>query len=227
MQLHKTVFGATHIVASRLSCEVGNVRGYFRGNTADRWLQLHDASQLPGDTAVPVWSMPLYQTAYFSWDWPRLFECQNGAVFAISETEATLTISTDVADFYVDGTAALVLDAPSIIGDLSNEIEYLDVVTAAARVFQIKVQQVASQGDVVWVHVFKNKEVSDLVTTETVPDFRHRFGSSSGNLSRTFSFGKGGLLVSKLCVAASETGPVYMATGLGDGLKIEAVYKAV
>ncbi len=225
MQLHKTTLGATNSVASRLPCEIYAVRGYFRG-AVDSWLQIHDASQLPANGAVPKFTIPLYATAYFAWDWPRGLELANGCIVAVSTAEATLTISTEVADIHVDGSASLVLDTPSVVGNLTTERSDLDLFSASSILYQIKVRKGtnAATGDL-WAHVFLGKQVADLSLGTHTPTYRYKFEDDTDSINRTFSFGKSGILAAEACVAASSTGPTFTGLAGGDELLIEAVYK--
>lgn len=223
MQLHTVEFGVTNHVASRLPCEVGNVRGYFRGST-DSWLQLHDAAQLPANGAVPLFSIALFGAAYYSWPWPKPVSLQNGAVFAVSTTEATLTISAELADFHVDGSANAVVSSASIVGDRTTARETLDLFTSTKLLHQVYLYDPRSTPLVsVWAMLFE-ANVADLITGQ-VPLIRHKFPSTQQQRERIMSFGNLGKSLSKACIVASSTGPGYTATGNGDDLYVEAVYK--
>lgn len=59
------------------------------------FVQVHDADELPANTAVPLLSFPIAANAVFSFDGPVY--CGTGLVVAISTTLTTLTISTNAA----------------------------------------------------------------------------------------------------------------------------------
>lgn len=223
MQLHTKEYGVTNHVASRLPCEVGNIRGHFRGTT-DSWLQIHDAAQLPADTAVPLFSIRLYNSAPFDWPWPKPLALTNGCIVAVSTTEATLTLSAEVADFFVDGSANMVVSAASVVGNRTTTRETLDLFTTTKMLYKVYLYDPRSLPIVsVWAMLFE-ANVADLVAGQ-VPLVRHKFTSTQQQLERVISFGDRGRSLSKACVVASSSGTGYAATGNGDDLNIEAVYK--
>lgn len=61
------------------------------------WVQIHDATSLPNNGAVPIFSFPLPADATVGNDTP--IWCGTGCVVAISSTRATLTLSANAALF--------------------------------------------------------------------------------------------------------------------------------
>ena len=59
------------------------------------FVQVHDADELPDNSAVPLLSFPIAANGIVSLDGPVY--CSTGLVVAISTTLATLTISTNAA----------------------------------------------------------------------------------------------------------------------------------
>lgn len=127
-----TTFGATNMVVATGPCSLVAVRGFFKGTTADRWLQIFDASALPANATVPLRSFQLLQNLDFYKDFGQgPLQLSTGCVIAISTTEATLTIATigtDLADFSVDLESSYpVATGLSIAGDLTTPTSTLSV----------------------------------------------------------------------------------------------------
>lgn len=96
-------YNVASVVFTKIPTQLTIVQGYFRGATADRWLQIHDATALPADGAIPLKSYALPQKSPFSWGWlDSHLPLANGLVVAVSTTEGTLTISTDTMDCFGD-----------------------------------------------------------------------------------------------------------------------------
>jgi hypothetical protein len=63
------------------------------------FIQVHDADELPANTAVPIWSRVLPANGEVVIE---DIYCADGAVLAVSTTGATLTISTNNAAFFAN-----------------------------------------------------------------------------------------------------------------------------
>lgn len=133
-----TTFGATNMVVATGPCSLVAVRGFFRGTTADRWLQIFDLTALPANTTVPLRSFQLLQNLDFYKDFNQgPLQLKTGCVIAISSTEATLTIATvatDLGDFSVDveSTGTELPSGTSTAGDLVTGVDTLIVWAEAA-----------------------------------------------------------------------------------------------
>lgn len=66
------------------------------------FLQIHDAEELPNNGATPILTLPLPASGVVSLDDRIPIYCENGAVFAVSTTLETLTISTNDATYLVN-----------------------------------------------------------------------------------------------------------------------------
>lgn len=121
-------YGVASAVLSTTGCELIRIQGYLSGST-DKWLQIHDSATLPADTAVPKRSYLMQAGMAFSWAWdPGRLVLDNGCTIAISDTEATLTISATTGDLMgeLEPTSNIPQDY-SVAGDLSTGVDSLAV----------------------------------------------------------------------------------------------------
>lgn len=79
----------------------------FSSNVASQWIQLHDASTLPADGAVPVWTQTIGGVGNLGFLWipGRIFEA--GIVICNSTTGPTKTLG--AADTFFDCQWAAIL----------------------------------------------------------------------------------------------------------------------
>jgi hypothetical protein len=123
-------YNVTSLVALTVPGLITRVQGYFRGSTADRWLQLHDGTVVADLTgAVPMKSYYLPMTAPFSWDFdPGELVVTKGLVVAVSTTEGTLTLSADTMDCFCDvEPQSIIPEDYSVVGDLSTGVDFVTV----------------------------------------------------------------------------------------------------
>lgn len=219
MQYQTSGYGVTNMVASRFPGDLIKVAGYFRG-TSDAWLQLHDAAQLPANGAVPLKSYFQPSGSPFSWGFdPTTLGFSKGVIVAISTTEATLTISTDVADFFVDGFSANHVAGTSVVGDLTTARETLDLFTTPKVLYKVDVNVVVDEDTYIQLY---DKNIADLnANSKPIGMFFHKAGANNSKF--TFCFGAGGVLLAKACIVSSLIGTGYNPQGTND-LVIQGVY---
>lgn len=121
-----TAFNVATLQVSKLLGTVAQIEGYFRGATADRWLQLHDSCVTPVTGSVPIWQIPIAQTSQFFENLQvNKIYCGEGIFIGVSTTEGTWTASADTMDvtvFTVD-----VVRSATVVGDLTTGVAGLDV----------------------------------------------------------------------------------------------------
>lgn len=227
MQFSSKIYGNTHLTATAFPAALIRVQGYFRGATADRWLQLFDTVQTPPDTTVPVKSYSLPQTTPFHWGFEATpLNFANGITVMISTTEGTLTASADTGDILVDFDSAMHVPGASVIGDLVTPLAagVLDIVSSLATVYRVRCT-VPTASDAVTIRLFRYN-AADLVDAafvlaNTFLTFRHPANASNGTYE--FSFGSTGQRFSKLCALATT---LDGSAGSANTVCVEAVYKA-
>lgn len=74
-----------------VKASAGRLFGFAGYSTTSQFIQVHDATSLPADTAVPELVFPIVANAPFSIDIPRGHPCTVGIVIANSTTGPTLT----------------------------------------------------------------------------------------------------------------------------------------
>lgn len=163
-----TTFGATNMVVATGPCSLVAVRGFFKGITADRWLQIFDLTALPANATVPMRSFQLLQNLDFYKDFNQgPLQLKTGCVIAISTTEATLTIATivtDLADFSVDleSTGQELPAGTSVAGDLITGVNSLQVWTNAQGPKKlIRVNFTNNDGVARYLMLFANDDWTD------------------------------------------------------------------
>jgi len=227
---HATVAEAASIVVSAFACQIKEVHGYHSGAT-DAWLQIFDAKQLPADTTVPVAVYPLYATAPFQVIFPVDLNLTTGCVVVVSSTAATLTVSAQKITLFAFGSSTAYVSSVTVAGKWSDsasadDVDYLDVFTSAAMLYEIRAKQKTDIDAPIYVQVFFDKQYSELVPDETIPDLCRTIADGDTDTVHVFAFGKDGKALTKCCVSASLDPEVYSApVGTGDSLYIEAVYK--
>lgn len=213
---------ASQVVAgdngSAIPCTLAMVQGYFRGNTADRWLQAFDATALPANGTVPVFSYALPQLSPFSWNFqPDMLPFRQGLVFAVSTTEGALTISADTADFivYLEEYEMRLPVGYSTVGDLTTGVDYLQVYTEATGAAAVKklyqVDVINGTGSPAFLCFFGI--TTPAPTIGDVPLFVLPLRNVA--TTQTFRFGKGFTMQQiKRTVTGSVIAPGAMAAGL-------------
>ncbi len=99
--VHSTAYEASHVLKSSAGL-LFMVTGYNSKTTA-QWIQLHDATSLPSNTAVPVMTFTVSPQSNFSIDYGTIGgrNFTTGIVVANSTTGPTLT--TGASDCFFDG----------------------------------------------------------------------------------------------------------------------------
>lgn len=128
MRIESESLTQNDVVVHPAAMNLTRFHGFFNGTTANRWLQLHDAKSTPADTAVPLRVWPLYTTAPFDQNFQNdPIHLTTGCVLVVSSTQATLTISADTMDLYVNGESVVDSTGVSTAGDYSTLDEVLQV----------------------------------------------------------------------------------------------------
>jgi len=95
--------GAGNLLYSALATVVGNsnlakvtpgrLYEVFGFTQTGKFIQLHNTTTMPADTAVPLWSLWVPAMSNFSFSWPMGYPCSVGIALSTSTTNATKTIS--------------------------------------------------------------------------------------------------------------------------------------
>jgi len=194
----------TNKVVNTSPMSVDRVQGYFRG-AVPSWLQLHDAKKLPANGAVPFKTFQQPTAAAFHWGFdPGEINTSTGFVVAISTTEATLTISAELADIQVDGEAALDDTGFTSVGDYTTAIQNQTVWSSANgphTLRRVEFTALSGAGASLYAKVYGNEAplVGQLplatmkLTIGTSKDFLFNF--SPAQRFSDFPDGKGCLIV--------------------------------
>jgi hypothetical protein len=142
-----TSYNVATVQVSALPIQISQIEGYFKGATANRWLQVHDSCIAPAANAVPLWEMPINQTSQFqeTLQVARLV-LYEGCFIGVSSTEGTWTASADTMDITVWTDTAVI--ATNAEGDKTT-------VQAANTAFQI------------WTSPNPSKKLYQLIITDT------------------------------------------------------------
>jgi len=225
MQFQTKAYGAVYMVATRFSGALLRVQGQFDGATADMWLHLFDAAQLPANGVTPLKSYPLPQTSPFHWGFdPGTLLFSQGLVVAVSSTPIALTIATglNVANFFVDFDSAQHAPGTSIVGNLTTARETLDVVTTDSTVYYVDAWVTGTPAeDPLYVMLFDGINIA--AASNAVPVAMYVYHASGKNTKYRFDFGSNGKRFLKCCVGLSSDGTKYVATG-SNNLLAQAVY---
>jgi hypothetical protein len=189
MRIESESLAVASKVVHTAAVSLAMVQGYFNGSTANRWLQLFDAKALPANGTVPLRSWPLYMTAPFEQDFKTdHVSLLDGCVFAVSTTQATLTISADTMDLYVNGTSPWDNTGASVVGDYTTTIGVdglLQIWADSAgpkTLLRLEVVDTAAGGDMyVQIHAGDTPSADTLVAAFVMPE----------NSSKDFFFGTG------------------------------------
>lgn len=112
-------FGVTSQQVTTHAVHALKIEGQFMGNTADRWLQVHDSAVVPADTAVPMkqWVIPQASPFFQTFSAGELALTQ-GLYICISNTDGTKTLSGDTMDLGVELTDPEQPSGTSFVGGL-------------------------------------------------------------------------------------------------------------
>lgn len=155
MKIETESLAVVSVVVATYAMRVSRVQGFFNGSTTQRWLQLHDAKAVPANGAVPLRSWPLYTTAPFDQNFQNDgVELAVGCTFVVSTTQATLTISADTMDIYVNGTSEFDVTGAVYAGDYTTPIESLNA-TPSGTPKTLKRVEVTTLSDAGSVHYLK------------------------------------------------------------------------
>lgn len=222
----------TSYVAAVIPVVVYRLNGEFNssGNT-DYWLQLFDATVLPGNGAVPTKSWRVQSQFAYNQHEGDGITCKVGAVFALSITDATLTLDTtsgDSVDIQVEieeyqsvPTVPAVTSA-SITGAGPDNV--IPDGNPPGRLASITVSTV-SANPVIYIMVMT---VTIPVSGTTIPIFQKKLNLAAG-VAQTINFGQEQGLLSQsvdpancntthtgMTLALSTTPGVYTAYVVGD-----------
>jgi len=126
-----TLINAASGQVSTLPISVLKVNGYFRGSTADRWLQIFDSCVAPVNPAVPMYEYPISQTSPFYCEFKNgELHLTEGLFVGVSTTEGTWTTSTDTMDVTVETDFKPV--TTTIVGDKTTTVQTVAVWSQAA-----------------------------------------------------------------------------------------------
>lgn len=97
------------------------IEGQFLGNTADRWLQVHDSDVAAAEGAVPLKQWLISQTSPFFQSFPAgELAVFRGLYICVSNTAGTKTLSADTMDLGVELTDPELPAGTSYAGDEST-----------------------------------------------------------------------------------------------------------
>ncbi len=117
---------------SKLPVAIAQIEGYFKGATADAWLQVHDSCTTPAAGAVPIWQMPISQTSQFFENLQvAAMPITEGIYIGISTTDGTFTASADTMDLTV--WTSKTVPAATVVGDKTTALNTLQVWAEAAN----------------------------------------------------------------------------------------------
>lgn len=123
-----TKFNVASVQVSLLPISVLKIEGYFKGSTADRWLQVFDSCTTPAASAVPLREWPAAMTTEFYKEFKngemRLGE---GLFVGLSTTEGTWTASEDTMDITVETDKQPHDTTVVIVGDKTTNVTGLEV----------------------------------------------------------------------------------------------------
>ena len=237
---------------SVLPVVIVKVDGYFRGSTADAWLQIWDTAQAPtnletnstniGQTLLKEWPIPQSAPFYFEFKDNNLLT-SNGAFITVSTTEGTYTAGGDTMDLSVETEGpAFGTDAANVAGNLTSGVTQLAVFTNGAggagqgpgKLFRIDYSDDTGGN---YVMVFANAispgdtPLWTSLATAGSPALLHAvFGDtglipfSQGQTALRTDFSQAGY---NGCYIGFSSSPVsYVGTGLGNQT-IQAVYALI
>jgi len=151
-----TSFNVANVQVSTLGGVITQIEGYFRGATADRWLQVHASCVTPAAGAVPMWQIPIYQTTQFFENLQyNAVRCKEGIFIGISTTEGSWTASADTMDvtvFTKDAVSTATVSGDWVTGVAGLTAWADDVANANKKL--LRVQAMNNLGADAWLQVF-------------------------------------------------------------------------
>jgi len=199
-------YGVSDLQATSFPCNLVNLQGYFSG-AADAWLQIHDTTD-PGNGAIPLKSYQLQSKMPFSWKFdPNILPLSQGLYVAVSTTEATLTLSTDKADFLIDVEKyAEPLNPAAAVHSSSSDVEQ---VWAEAQGSQHRLYRVTVTGRTNSAASFLLVFADDSYATRPVVAIPIVYLQTDPDITcAPIDFGVDGLNPSSVVTAQSSSGPV-------------------
>lgn len=144
------------------------VRGYFRGSSADRWLQFFDANTAPADGTAPEFApIPLPQTSPFFAEFEiGAYPFHLGCYVCVSSTESTKTLSADTMDITVELDEPEYPSGTSFVGDLTSGVTGLQVwneangATSRKKLYSLEVDGTNLTGGTQFIQIFATDTVN-------------------------------------------------------------------
>ncbi len=235
-------FNVANVQLSVLPIEIVKIDGYFKGATADRWLQVWDTANVPttlegdatniGACLLKEWPIPQSAPFYFEFKQNSL-QTKFGCFVGLSTTEGSWTASTDDMDISIETTSAPYgTVAANVAGDLTNDVAALTVFNngtggagdGPGRLYRVDFYD--SNG-ATYLQLFAASPVSGVtvplwispITVAPHAIYRYDFGGAGLPLYVRSSAG----VVSNACVlVGSSTSAVY--TDTGSNYRFQAVF---
>lgn len=218
-------YAAASDAAKTFALTVRGISGYFNG-AVNSYLLFFDAKAVPANGTVPLRGFPIYPTAPFAQPWTEEFEVSNGLVWAVSTTLATLTISAETVDVFIEVDSAYDDTGTSTAGDYTTAIEVLQVWASAngpKKLKRIEITPITGSGNNSYLLLFADDAKTGKIiavwelTTNTAHDFF--FGDGLVPFSQANGILHNGC---QLAISAVPTG--LDAPGV-DEFAIKATYK--
>lgn len=228
---------ATNLVVAKFPVNLRHVEGYYAGTTSPMYLQMHEATALPGNGAVPLKpGQYLSPQSSFWYDYPEeVVKFGTGLVLALSTTEGTLTIATvggdkmDVAaDIERQELPLTTGQAVTTVGDLTTGVGTgVLAVWISGNHGLVRVESQNSDAANAWLQFFTYAAPA----VAAVPVLAIKVPASTTN-TQTNSFGNGfqpmqqlvlNTVTTKMYIAFSSTQNTYTALA-GNTMKCRAKY---